>query len=310
MQPNKPLSEYTVAGLLFIGAQTRDDAVKSAILNELRNRRRLADARREAQDHNRTKQEKLNIELKIEGLQSKDDIVRRRANRDLFAEMKDRAFQIVDIPEGVHPAEAVKQYNKDVHTKAKELYSEFKQINVKMKTIQERREKVEQERKAYRKAQTAEQRSKQIEAAAYQNARLPLIGAAVYYTDTTHGEKKVGTIRGFSYIRETCLFRVRVEKADGSIIKRAFSTIEPVQNADWFNEVKASYTEFEKMERIVRKREKLMLCVEVFRGKIAKLDPVVNEYLQSDFRQNWFAADEVAKAFARDARNAGEDTLF
>ena len=306
MQPKKPLHEYTVAGLLFVAANTQDAAVKTAILNELRNRRQIAISCKEAAEQNRIEKEKLNIELEIEGVRSKCKQARRKANRDLFAEMKDRAFEIVDIPEGLSPTDAVKRYNKDIHAKAKELYITYKQEN-KKKVIKERRTSVEKERKTYRKSQIVRRRLKSIETAAYQNARFPLIGAAVYYTDTTCDIKKTGTIRGFTYDRNLCTFVIRIEVVEGGIVKRALSAIEPVENPGRFNDVRSSYMEFEDKERIVKERDALRLKIEIYQTRLSELDLTVNEYMNSEFRRNWFAADEIAKAFARDATGSETD---
>lgn len=309
MQLKKPISEYTIAGLLFIGAQTKDAAVKSAVLAELRRRREIAHLRKEATERNRLEREKLNIELEIEGVRSKNEQERRRANRDLFAQMKDLAFETVEVPAGLPPAEAVRQYNRSINARAKELYQDFKQQQKKGE-IKRRRKAVEEERAAYREEQAARQKAKQIETETYRKARFPLIGEAAYYTDTKSGTKQIGTIKGFTYRQDICAFLVRIEGDAGQKIKRALSAVEPVSDAGRFNEVKATYMEFEKYERLVKERDALVLRAELFRKRIREIDPVVRDYLQSDFRKKWIAADEVAKAFARSARHASEGTLF
>jgi hypothetical protein len=294
MKPKKPLSDYTVAGLLFVAANADDEVTKSAILTELRGRQRVAAAKRAAVDRNRDERTRLKAELEIEGLRSKDEAERRQANRDLFAEMKDRAFEIVDIPEGLTPTEAVKQYNHDIHAKAKELYTTFKRANKKT-VVRARRARVVKERRAYRTHQAARRKQKQLEIAARRHAVFPLLGVPVYYVDTASPERQIGIMRGVTYVRSSCLFRITVETAGGGVVKRSFSALEPVDNADRFNEIRAQYTEFERRARLAAQYRAMRVRLEVYRERLAALDAELAEETppQSALRQNWTPPNDV-----------------
>lgn len=305
MQPKKPLSEYTVAGLLFVGAQTRDNAVKTAILNELRNRRKFKDLQKVAAERNRVEREKVNIELEIAGIRSKDEQERRRSNRDLFTEMKDRAFELVDIPEDLHPSEAVKHFTRDLYAKAKELYTEYKRTH-KSKTLKEQRDATRAERKACISKCRAQQAAKRNERDVYRHTRFPLIGTSVYYADTRNAERQIGVICGFTYRKNICTFIAKV-KGDDGLVERALSVIEPIENTEWFNEIKKSFMEFEQWEKIIKERDSLKLRVEAYERRLAVLEPVVEAYMQSDFRRDWLAADEAAKNIARNACGTEDD---
>lgn len=309
MKLNKPLSEYTIAGLLFVGAQTRDFAVKAAVLEELRERRRQTAARKAAAEHNRIEREKLYAELEIEGLRSKDQRTRRQANRDLYATMQDRAFELVDIPEGLPPVEAVKVYNREMNAKAKELYTAYKQAH-KTTAVKQRREQVREERREYRERQIAERRRRDAEAAARRNARFPLVGIRVYYTGTDDDGKQIGEIRGFSYRHSSCTFAIRILAPDGSVVNRAFSAVEPVEDIERFRTVREPFLKFERMERLVRERDELRRRMDVFQARLDELDAVVVEYLDSDFRRDWLTVDEVARNLAPEMPQTTADPVY
>lgn len=309
MRLTKPIFDYTVAGLLFIASQTKDDNTRSLILAELRRRRELAGIRANMIGHNRAEKNRLNTELEIEGLKSTDEQIRRNANRDLFAEMKDRAFDTVDIPTGLTPVETVRQYNRDIHDAAKRLYNEYKQ-SVKKEVVKARRETVVKVRKDYYVKLASQKKLRKIESDAYRNARFPLIGRSVYYTDTTHELQQKGTVRGVTFNKNVCAFIVRIQTPTGERIGRALSAIEPVNDLDKFNDIRILYKGYENGERIKRERDMLVNKVEVYNARIAELDRLIADYSASNFYAMWQDVEKRARSSAWDARRESSNELF
>lgn len=298
MKPRKQLSEYTISGLLFIGARTDDSAVKAEVLQELRNRRTVADARKEADAANRETMRRLRDEIAMQGDQQKGDPRTRKENRDLFAAMKQQAFDYVDIPSGLSPYDTLKKYNRAIHDKATELYRDFKR-GCKDGEIQENRSAVQQAKKEHKRIRDAYTKAKRVEADAYRNARFPLIGALVTFADVSQTERRIGVLKGVSFQRDMCLFRVRIDTGCAGVFKRALSVLEPFDNKDSFNTIKRAYLAFEEMERTVAERDRLMHRVSVLQERICELNPTVEDYIASGIRQEWLGSDEVARDFAR-----------
>jgi hypothetical protein len=309
MKLNKSIHEYTVAGLLFVASQTKDDLVKSAILVELRKRREMAGVRSIVNERNRLEKSKLIAELEIEGLRSKDEQIRRNANRDLFATMKDLAFETVEIPTGLSPTETVKKYNADVHCEAKRLYNEFKKT-VKKTEITERRDRVVNAGKEYHAKQVERKRLRAIKERVYRNARFPLIDHSVRYTDTYKGVKRVGTIRGITFNRTICSFIVRVKNSEGHRVGRVLSAIEPLENTDGFKEVIDLYKEYESYMRLVRDRDTLRVKVSVYADKITELNSLIDDYKVSKSFSAWHDNEREAKESARNTYTENSTELF
>lgn len=305
----RDLLSYSLAGLLYVATEGSDVEFKSAALAEFRARKRAADAQRQARELTRESKEDLAVELEIKGLESKEKYTRKRAQRNLFAVVRDRAFEITPVPEGLEPVAALKQYNRDVHQNAKKLYEEYRK-KVGDAGIQRSRDAIRKARCDFYANRDADRKARAAQHNAYLNARFPLRGLKVACTDTIHPERVVGTILGYGYRKTTSLFTLRIKCEDGEILQRAFAGIEPLEQIELFNEIKASFLYFERQERNLRLYGDLKRRIAKLTEKATEVKKQIDAYEGSEAQREFRAREEMAKEIAVNARLKHERKLF
>ena len=269
MKLNKPLSEYTTAGLLFLGRRTDDPETAEEVLAELRRRRRVRRDLREARSFREMRGFRLDAELEIEGLRSLDKLERRAARRKLYDEMLHRALDRAELPADAGDPSAARSAACTIDADAKAMYNDHLRLIRQKERLQNR----EQYKVADRDARGVKCQ------------RLPIIGEPVRVI--RGGEYENGTVRRYRYHPALRRFVLGIETADGRTVERAVEHVTPQGNVAVFRWAAGVLTALAVGESAIHERDKLRARVEVYRGQLARLEKQVADYKSSEFYREW-----------------------
>lgn len=279
MKLNKPLSEYTISGLLFVGRRTDDPQTAAAVLEELRRRQQARRDRREAPVREEVQRARLDAELEIEGLRSLDQMERRAARRVLYAAMTDRALDRIELPAGVAGAETVRTIARTIDTDTKTLYDDH------LRTIRH----AERARNRRQYAQDTTDRRARLraekDARSAKNQRLPIIGEPVRIICGC--EYVNGRVLRYRYRPALRLFALRIETSDGSVVERAIDHVTPTGNVAAFRHAAEVFAGLAAGESAIVERDKIEARFGAYREQLARLDKQVADYEASDLRREW-----------------------
>lgn len=279
MKLNKPLSEYTTSGLLFVGRRTDDPQTAAAVLEELRRRQQARRDRREAPVRGEVQRARLDAELEIEGLRSLDQMERRAARRVLYAAMTDQALDRIELPAGAAGAETVRTIARTIDTDTKTLYDDH------LRTIRhaERARNRQQCR-----LDTADRRARlraEKDVRSAKNQRLPIIGEPVRIICGC--EYVNGRVLRYRYRPALRLFVLRIETSDGSAVERTIDHVTPTGNVAAFRYAAEVFAGLAAGESAIVERDKIEARLGAYREQLARLDKQVADYEASDLRREW-----------------------
>lgn len=279
MKLNKPLSEYTTSGLLFVGRRTDDPQTAAAVLEELRRRQQARRDRREAPVREEVQRARLDAELEIEGLRSLDQMERRAARRVLYAAMTDRALDRIELPAGVAGAETVRTIARTIDTDTKALYDDRLRAIRHAERARNRRQYAQDttDRRARLRAEK--------DARSAKNQRLPIIGEPVRIICGC--EYVNGRVLWYRYRPALRLFVLRIETSDGSAVERTIDHVTPTGNVAAFRYAAEVFAGLAAGESAIVERNKIEARLGVYREQLARLDKQVADYEASDLRREW-----------------------
>lgn len=275
MKLNKPLSEYTTSGLLFVGRRADDPQTAAAVLEELRRRQQARRARWGAPAREEVQRARLDAELEIEGLRSLDLLGRRAARRALYAAMTDRALDRIELPAAAAGTETVRTIARTIDADTKTLYDD------RLRAIRQ----AERARNRQRYEQGAAIFRAEKDARNAKNQRVPIIGEPVRII--RGGEYVYGRVLRYRYRPALRLFVLRIETSDGDVVERTIDHVTPTGNVATFRYAAEIFAGLAAGESAIVERDKIAARIGVYREQLARLDKQVADYETSGLRREW-----------------------